>query len=698
MAIQSILPPDTLMALMEKGALSKEFLDEYQAQLQVDDNVEKIDQAKNEASTQLAQAIQEDPMTAEIVTDAAKKLGIQVDNLFGRVVGPESSGNPNAVGPEIPGQGTAKGLGQLMDATGQELANKRGVEYKPFDPAQNEMLSKDYLKELLTKYGGDEAKAVMAYNAGMGNVDKAINAASRAFGTPTPTPQQIGQFLPKPQETMPYLQKVMAGATPTPSGAATPGINPNVPLSNNQAAPGNPGVRLSSGIAQPPQALPDPNQMPPEVVSKPVGVQQPETIAKEDMQTASLNAADKAAEAGDVMSVAGIKQRGLEMQAQAAVQEAAIEKNLGKASVAALEGVYAEATGKAQQAAQDIQKMKDEVNQIFQEQKTAIAEYSKLTLDPNRIYANQTTEQKIIAAIGMGLASLGSGPNQAVAVMQKAIDRDLEIQKANIDIKQNSINARNSLLSQLNTQFGNTIAAENLAKSVMLERAKNKVEQLKVNAQSQKAAANAQKIIGELEVQKADAIQKAQEASSVDVLTKQVTSPEGEINYGALPPNRQALAVPGVGIAVSPTAATKLQSSKASFDTGLEVLKSIENARDKYGVEVLPTAEAKTTASQVRQFHVLIRNMEQTGALDAGTLKVVQDILPEDLLSKGQIKLIGFKDPVMAQIKEAEDYVRRSFMNRAKSSLAVMDPKFESMLFRRDVKKDAQDITNTNED
>ncbi len=62
----------------------------------------------------------------------------------------------------------AQGLMQLMPAT----ANQFHVS-DAFDPGQNVAAGAKFLKSLLTRYGGDVALALGAYNAGPGRVDEA---------------------------------------------------------------------------------------------------------------------------------------------------------------------------------------------------------------------------------------------------------------------------------------------------------------------------------------------------------------------------------------------------------------------------------------------------------------------------------------------------------------------------------------------
>jgi soluble lytic murein transglycosylase-like protein len=96
----------------------------------------------------------------ELVDAAAKKSGLPA-NFVHSVVAAESGYQPDALSPK-----GAIGLMQLMPAT----AKAYGAD--PHDPAQNVEAGAAYLRELLIKYDGDPRRALAAYNAGPGAVDK----------------------------------------------------------------------------------------------------------------------------------------------------------------------------------------------------------------------------------------------------------------------------------------------------------------------------------------------------------------------------------------------------------------------------------------------------------------------------------------------------------------------------------------------
>ncbi|MCU0843538.1 MAG: lytic transglycosylase domain-containing protein [Spirochaetes bacterium] len=101
------------------------------------------------------------PELRDIAKAAALRNGIP-PGLVDAVIQAESSYNPKAV--SVKG---ARGLMQLMP----ETAGALGVA-DPFSPEENINAGVGLLKNLLEKYDGDYKKALAAYNAGEGAVDK----------------------------------------------------------------------------------------------------------------------------------------------------------------------------------------------------------------------------------------------------------------------------------------------------------------------------------------------------------------------------------------------------------------------------------------------------------------------------------------------------------------------------------------------
>ena len=100
------------------------------------------------------------PFAAEIAA-AATRNGIDPKLLTG-LIRAESNFDPNAGSPA-----GAQGLTQLMPGTAAGL----GVT-NPHDPVQSIEGGARYLRQQLDRFGGDPAKALAAYNAGPGAVEK----------------------------------------------------------------------------------------------------------------------------------------------------------------------------------------------------------------------------------------------------------------------------------------------------------------------------------------------------------------------------------------------------------------------------------------------------------------------------------------------------------------------------------------------
>lgn len=98
--------------------------------------------------------------TADAIHDAAQRHQVD-ERLVTAVAWRESGFNPHAVSPK-----GARGTMQLMPETARRL----GVDAS--DPAANIDGGVQYLSSMMRRFGGDQAKALAAYNAGPGAVER----------------------------------------------------------------------------------------------------------------------------------------------------------------------------------------------------------------------------------------------------------------------------------------------------------------------------------------------------------------------------------------------------------------------------------------------------------------------------------------------------------------------------------------------
>lgn len=147
------------------------------------------------------------------IQQASQETGVD-PSLIEAVMSVESGGEigkPSAKG--------ALGLMQLMPDTAREL----GVD--PTKPEQNVLGGAKYLAKMLKRYGGNEEKALAAYNAGPGTVDQAITKSGKN-GDWKASMKQV-QSAENYKQTSKYLKKTISERDRFKSAQGEMKISPN---------------------------------------------------------------------------------------------------------------------------------------------------------------------------------------------------------------------------------------------------------------------------------------------------------------------------------------------------------------------------------------------------------------------------------------------------------------------------------------
>ncbi len=154
------------------------------------------------------------------------------------------------------------------------------------------------------------------------------------------------------------------------------------------------------------------------------------------------------------MPVAGPGMTGAFAKEKAAnLASAAATAGQGKAENEAIENMQAE---------QDVlPSQQDILDEHSAKEQELFDNYAKGKIDPNRLYNNTSTGNKVLAGLGMLLSGMGSGlsgqPNMAASVIEKAIERDIDAQKndqsTNLNLyKMNRERTNSDLEANLNAQ------------------------------------------------------------------------------------------------------------------------------------------------------------------------------------------------------------------------------------------------------
>lgn len=127
---------------------------------------------------------------------------VDFDNVFEKLIQAESRGrHKDASGRLIRSPVGALGITQIMPKT----AKNPGYGIKPLQNDSEEeyrRLGREYLQAMLEEFDGDYRKALAAYNAGAGNVKRAVRKAEESG-------KSWEEHLPKKSETIPYINKIL---------------------------------------------------------------------------------------------------------------------------------------------------------------------------------------------------------------------------------------------------------------------------------------------------------------------------------------------------------------------------------------------------------------------------------------------------------------------------------------------------------
>jgi hypothetical protein len=244
--------------------------------------------------------------------------------------------------------------------------------------------------------------------------------------------------------------------------------------------------------------------------------------------------------------------------------------------------------------------------------------FSTPKVNGNRFWENQSTGGKIMAGLaialgGIGGAYTGKGDNIGLDLINKAIDRDIEEQKFNIQQQaegqkmkaqnlRDQMSVGNNMLQELRGKFQSDIAAETAMRSLMIQQTQTKLQAIASGYESMTVKEKAKGINAELEAQKQALNQQLKASMQQQYLQKQLAlqdisdlTPMQMQQMGMSKEAQDAVtktqerAVSGwVGQAPSREAAEKFREKAGEYQPAMNSINRIRQIVDESGSSSLP--------------------------------------------------------------------------------------------------------------
>lgn len=274
-----------------------------------------------------------------------------------------------------------------------------------------------------------------------------------------------------------------------------------------------------------------------------------------------------------------------------------------------------------------------------------------MKVDPNHFWADASTGNKILMGVSLFLGAIGAandGVNRVVPIITNAIDRDIASQKANIANAREGVNQKSNTLAQMRSIFKDDRMAEEATKIAALEKVKMQIMQKSMQYSRPEVQANAKKLVGELEVKKAEARQKFLDAASgsgLGALTASERLSRQKYDDERMTP---------LGMVQDPREAPKIRDMKGLIDPLRSNLMDLQDLT-KEGRAFLPfTERAKKAEVLATDTQLQLKELARLGVLSQYDLELMQKMVPSDPTAI-------FQSNVAGRIEEVNKLVERKW-------------------------------------
>lgn len=391
----------------------------------------------------------------------------------------------------------------------------------------------------------------------------------------------------------------------------------------------NPLAMMGAVSPQMPQAMPESAPMPPDMPQ-----QQPQQMAMPQPSTSGIDLMKsgiygEAATQGKIArEQADVMQQGLDQQAQ------------------------------MQQRQQQYQQ------QYTSERDAIVKQIQDNPVEANRLLQNQSGLGKAATAIGLILGGIGGGGkgNVAMDFLQKQISNDVDAQKANINSKQ-------SLLADLERQYGNRTTAEHMLSSVLTANMASKIQMAALKSGDALAKNRADVVVGQL---MATANAGTMAASAERSINDAIASGADMSQISPHMDEKQRLrAVPGFGLAMGSEGAKKLnEETIPAYKGAIDSLHQLQALGQKPFASLNPYDRTMASSLQTR----IIGQMRQV-LLGPGTISDSERALVKEVIADPtSLMTIG----ASGKLKSVEGMLDKDMAARAKQQGLTMPQRQQS--------------------
>lgn len=284
-------------------------------------------------------------------------------------------------------------------------------------------------------------------------------------------------------------------------------------------------------------------------------------------------------------------------------------------------------------------------------------------IDPNRLFHNMDTGQKILAAFGLVLGGIATpvtgGVNRAWEIMENAIDKDIEVQREAWNRRQGRFRVAGDAFSLAMRMNIDQMSAMKMSKALILDDLETRLSSLQAEFAPATVSAETQQLVGQLQAKRGQlmndiATGKARWEQEMELEQQKLRMQALGMAMRAEPKPPKRYEIPGlVQVADVPDSVIKdVMDKKGWYDVGLRSVLELQRIRDEKGAEFLERwwiARGKQWATTMRD---VVRQTRDYGArFEAGEEEMINALIAvEDVGDIGFIldKLEGYEDVLKA--------------------------------------------------